>query len=97
MIATALALGSAGPPAAQTASRGVEALAWMEGAWAGEKDGVVMEEFWTGPRGGALLGLWDFLFYASFGFVVTSSVSIALIVGFATYQYGDAARPAAAS
>ncbi len=57
VIATALALGSAGPLAAQAPSRGVEALAWMEGAWAGEKDGVAMEELWTGPRGGALLGL----------------------------------------
>src|SRR5688572_14947884 len=56
MVAAALALlaglaGGAAPPA------GVEALAWMEGAWAGEKDGVVMEEVWTGPRGGAMLGL----------------------------------------
>lgn len=56
MMVAALALlacvtAGAAPPA------GVEALAWMEGAWAGEKDGVAMEEVWTGPRGGAMLGL----------------------------------------
>src|SRR5687768_1816717 len=36
---------------------GVTALAWMQGNWAGEKDGVAMEERWTSPRGGAMLGL----------------------------------------
>lgn len=36
---------------------GVAALAWLEGRWVGEKDGVSMEELWTAPRGGALLGL----------------------------------------
>jgi hypothetical protein len=35
----------------------VESLAWMEGTWVGEKDGVRMEEVWTGIRGGALLGM----------------------------------------
>ena len=48
---------AAAPLAAQTPAKGVEALAWMQGAWAGEKDGVAMEELWTGPRGGALLGI----------------------------------------
>jgi Domain of unknown function (DUF6265) len=32
-------------------------LAWLEGHWSGEKDGVWMEEIWTGVRGGALLGM----------------------------------------
>ena len=32
-------------------------LAWMEGRWTGEKDGVSFEEYWTDPAGGALLGL----------------------------------------
>jgi len=36
---------------------GVNDLAWMQGSWGGEKDGVVMEELWTAPRGGAMLGL----------------------------------------
>lgn len=34
-----------------------ERLAWLEGRWAGEKDGVRSEERWTGPLGGALLGV----------------------------------------
>ena len=57
VVASALALMASSPPAAQKPSGGIEALAWMEGAWGGEKDGVAMEEVWTGPRGGALLGL----------------------------------------
>ena len=32
-------------------------LAWMEGRWSGVSDGVAMEEHWTAPKGGALLGL----------------------------------------
>jgi hypothetical protein len=35
----------------------VESLAWLEGTWTGEKDGIRTEEVWTGVRGGALLGL----------------------------------------
>jgi hypothetical protein len=57
VIASAVALLAALPLEAQTPAGGVEALAWMEGAWGGEKDGVAMEELWTGPRGGAMLGL----------------------------------------
>ena len=57
IVASTVALMAAAPLAAQAPSGGVETLAWMEGAWAGEKDGVAMEELWTGPRGGALLGL----------------------------------------
>jgi len=34
-----------------------EALAFLEGRWAGEKDGVASEERWTGVLGGALLGV----------------------------------------
>jgi Domain of unknown function (DUF6265) len=32
-------------------------LAWMSGHWTLTKDGVVMEEVWTEPRGGVMLGL----------------------------------------
>lgn len=32
-------------------------LAWMSGRWAATIDGVQMEELWTAPRGGLLLGL----------------------------------------
>ena len=42
---------------AATAPTETERLAWMEGRWVGEKDGVVMEERWTAPLGGALLGV----------------------------------------
>jgi hypothetical protein len=56
----------------------VERLGWLEGRWVGEKDGLSMEELWTAPRGGALLGLhsdvkagrlvsWEFLRIADSG------------------------------
>ncbi len=32
-------------------------LAWMSGHWKGTVDGTVMEEIWTDPRGGMLLGM----------------------------------------
>jgi hypothetical protein len=32
-------------------------LAWMAGHWTGEDGGTVMEEIWTTPGGGLLLGL----------------------------------------
>lgn len=32
-------------------------LAWMTGHWAATIDGVAMEELWSDPRGGLLLGL----------------------------------------
>ena len=35
----------------------LEDLAWMSGHWSATKDGVVMEEIWTTPRGGIMLGL----------------------------------------
>lgn len=47
----AAALGVASPPP------DVQRLAWLEGRWSGEKDGVSSEEIWTAPRGGVLLGL----------------------------------------
>ena len=50
-----IALLLAGPAGAKPLA--VESLAWMEGTWVGEKDGIRMEEVWTGLRGGALLGL----------------------------------------
>lgn len=36
---------------------GVADLAWMSGHWTGEENGTVMEEIWTSPRGGMLLGM----------------------------------------
>jgi hypothetical protein len=40
----------AAPPAA-------DSLGWMAGAWAGRDGDVEMEEVWTAPRGGTLIGL----------------------------------------
>jgi len=53
-ILTALVLGTT-TAVPQTAEVGH--LTWLEGRWSGEKDGVLVEEYWTNPRGGALLGL----------------------------------------
>jgi hypothetical protein len=35
----------------------IDDLAWLEGRWEGEQDGLLMEEHWTSLKGGALLGL----------------------------------------
>jgi hypothetical protein len=35
----------------------VDDLSWMSGHWTSTKDGLVMEEVWTEPRGGVMLGL----------------------------------------
>ena len=49
----------------------IDDLAWMAGHWTSTKDGAVMEEVWTAPRGGIMLGLhrdaWDTK--ASFEFI----------------------------
>lgn len=51
MTVAALAL-MASPLAAQAPVPSVERLGWLEGTWAGEKDGVWMGETWTSARGG---------------------------------------------
>jgi len=38
-------------------SPALDELGWMAGAWSSEKDGMSMEEWWTEPRGGVMLGL----------------------------------------
>lgn len=35
----------------------IEDLAWMSGHWTSTQDGLVMEEVWTEPGGGVMLGL----------------------------------------
>ena len=35
----------------------VDRLRWMAGVWAGTKDGVQMEEHWSTPDGGGLIGM----------------------------------------
>ena len=57
-VLAAVAVAASIAPVARTSpSAGVEGLAWLEGTWTGEKDGISMEEIWTGARGGAMLGL----------------------------------------
>jgi hypothetical protein len=45
--------GGGGPAGAEA----IAALAWLTGSWAGESGGLLMEEHWTAPSGGALLGM----------------------------------------
>ena len=35
----------------------LQRLSWLEGLWTGTQDGIEMEERWTSPKGGALLGV----------------------------------------
>jgi hypothetical protein len=35
----------------------LRALSWLEGRWTGQSEGVAMEEHWTSPSGGGLLGM----------------------------------------
>jgi len=54
LLTAGLALAaSAGPQVA----RDVSALAWMAGHWRGVDGGMEMEELWTAPAGGTLLGV----------------------------------------
>jgi hypothetical protein len=50
-FAASAAFGAAPP------SAGVDALAWMTGTWSGPSKGLEMEELWTSPRGGSMLGV----------------------------------------
>ena len=44
------------PPAASVPDPLTD-LAWMAGRWTGEEEGVKMEEYWTEPGGGVMVGL----------------------------------------
>ena len=57
LVASAVTMLATSPLGAQVPPGEIQSLAWMSGTWAGEKDGVAMEELWTTPRGGALLGI----------------------------------------
>jgi Domain of unknown function (DUF6265) len=35
----------------------ISQLGWLQGCWTGTKDGVAMQEQWTSPAGGALVGM----------------------------------------
>jgi len=53
-----LLIGFAGLSAAEPATRpGIEALGWLAGRWACERDGRVIEEVWLPPAGGTMLGV----------------------------------------
>jgi hypothetical protein len=56
-LAAVLLLSCLSGARAQAPAGGVDRLAWLEGRWEGESDGLAMEELWTSVRGGALLGL----------------------------------------
>lgn len=50
--AALLALAAAAPPPDDPAR-----LAWMEGVWVGVSRGVAIEEHWSSPEGGGLIGM----------------------------------------
>lgn len=43
--------------AGAVAGDGVASLSWLEGNWTGLQDGVAMEEIWSSPAGGGLVGM----------------------------------------
>ena len=51
MLALILAAQLSGPPAA------IDQMAWLTGCWIHVKPNGVVEELWTGPGGGVMLGL----------------------------------------
>ena len=63
IVLSTLGLGNPFLPSRSDAAAGKEALAslsnlaWMAGCWGAEENGVVMEECWTAPGGGILLGM----------------------------------------
>jgi len=42
---------------AEEPKAGVKDLAWLAGAWSGEKNGTVTEEHWLAPKGDLMLGM----------------------------------------
>ncbi|MCR9131498.1 MAG: DUF6265 family protein [bacterium] len=40
-----------------TNAQSIHDLEWMSGLWIGNQNGVMMEEYWTEPAGGTLIGL----------------------------------------
>jgi len=54
-LALALAVFVSAPLLAENAPR-IESLAWMSGAWSISSNGRVVEEMWTAPAGGTMIG-----------------------------------------
>lgn len=48
---------AAGTDRAATPQAMLDRLAWLEGTWQGVSNGVVMEEIWSSPAGGGLIGM----------------------------------------
>jgi hypothetical protein len=42
---------------AETGANSLEALAWLSGSWSGEHDGGIIQEHWTLPTGGMMVGM----------------------------------------
>jgi len=57
LIAALAASGVPGPLQAAESKAELEQLSWMAGTWKGKVKGTVMEEHWTAPGGGIMLGL----------------------------------------
>ncbi len=59
MIRVAVAVLACWSVSSSEASDGtsIDALGWLAGYWVGSAGDVAMEEFWTEPKGGAMLGL----------------------------------------
>ena len=64
MLTASMALGGVMPGAraadeadSDPGTSSVAALAWMEGHWTGEAEGVEMEELWLAPKGGLMVGV----------------------------------------
>lgn len=53
----ALALASVAGVGAAEESTSLARLSWLEGTWTGTTNRVDMEETWSSPRGGALIGM----------------------------------------
>ncbi len=54
----AVVVGLAGSPLSGAGSADLASLAWLAGSWEGkDASGLEMEEVWTAPKGGTMLGL----------------------------------------
>jgi Domain of unknown function (DUF6265) len=51
-------LALAGPERSRAAAPEISSLSWLAGSWEGKDDsGLEMEELWTAPKGGVMLGV----------------------------------------
>ena len=56
-VSFVLALASSGLAASPPSAPRLETLAWMTGSWATDSAGIRVEEHWTAPLGGVMLGV----------------------------------------